>query len=85
MKFDRVTSRSAASSTSNSRSESAGSVGRGTEERPFTETALSACARARRAVVRLTRRLARRRIVVVGGVAGDGDILIFDPIMAASM
>jgi hypothetical protein len=50
------------------------------EERPLTEKAVSACARARRAVVRLTRRLAQRRIVVVGG-----DILIFDPIMAASI
>jgi hypothetical protein len=44
--------------------DSAGSVGRETEDRPFTETA-SACARARWAAARLTRRLVQRRMVVV--------------------
>jgi hypothetical protein len=58
--------------------ERAGSVGRGTEERPFTETALSACARARRTKARLMRRLAR-------DAGWRQDILIFDPIMAASI
>jgi hypothetical protein len=43
------------------------------EERPLTERAGSACARARRAAVRLRRRLARRRIVVVVVVAGTSN------------
>jgi hypothetical protein len=41
-------------------------VGRGTEEKPFTERAGSACTRARKAKVRQARRLAQRRIVAVG-------------------
>lgn len=51
--------------------ENAGLIGRETEERPLTDRARLACARARRAKARLRRRLAQRRIVVVVAVGGD--------------